>query len=82
MTRKLSNWSEPGQKPPRAGVWETCATQFGAKYYQHWNGMFYGLCSPSIEEAYENRSARTDCPLEETRFRGLATKPEENHESE
>ena len=76
MNRRLSDWSKPGENPPMVAVWETCDPRFTAKFYQHWNGTFYGVCSNSPQDAYRLRNFSTDWPISETCFRGLADKPE------
>ena len=76
MTRRLSKWSKPGEKPPRVGVWETCSPKFDTVFFQHWNGEFYGLCSDTPHDAYETRNIRSARKLKYARFRGLADKPE------
>lgn len=77
---KLSDWSEPGEKPPMAGVWETKLADEteGSETYQHWNGKFYGFCSESPSAAWYMRYRRTEVRLENTCFRGLADKPEQS----
>ncbi len=76
MTRKLSNWSEPGEKPPMVGVWETCYSDFSCVYFQYWNGKFYGSCANSPQQAYDVRNFRSYRNLKLARFRGLADKLE------
>ena len=78
MTRRLSDWSKPGEKPPRVGVWETklkWQSNLPYRIFQHWNGMFYGLgcASPEIASKYANIASSEQ---EIVRFRGLADKPE------
>ena len=76
MTRRLSKWSKPGEKPPMVGVWETRSPEFDNVFFQHWNGKFYGLCSDTPHDAYEGRHIRSMRTLKYACFRGLADKPE------
>ena len=73
MTRRLSDWSKPGEKPPMVGVWET---DFCNRSYQHWNGEWWGYASEAVDTAYENRGRPSYCCAAWVRFRGLADKPE------
>lgn len=37
-----SNWSEPGEKPPRVGVWKIKLRNSRTEYFMHWNGSWWG----------------------------------------
>lgn len=37
-----SDWSEPGEKPPRVGVWKIKLRDSRTEYYMHWNGSWWG----------------------------------------
>ena len=78
MTRRLSDWSKPGEPPPMVGVWETKLAHEteGCGTYQHWNGEFYGFCSLTPGIARGMRECLTGIPPEHICFRGLADKPE------
>ena len=75
MTRRLSNWSKPGEKPPMVGVWETHTGNFDT-LYQHWNGKAWGAYSISVDGAYRGQDRPSQSNPLRIRFRGLADKPE------
>ena len=72
MTRKLSNWSKPGEKPPMVGVW---LTDYGTRY-QYWDGRRWRCAMDSPRAAFNARGIESGCDQPTVRFRGLATKPE------
>ncbi len=73
MTRRLSDWSKPGEKPPMVGVWET--DYCGRASFNFWNGRTWGPSHQTVRAAYRFREGyqfRGETWL----FRGLADKPE------
>lgn len=78
MNRKLSNWSAPGERPPCVGVWETNDTKdirIGG-LYNYWNGKKWMGSAYSPSSAYLCREFKSCLDNKNTRFRGLAEKPE------
>jgi len=55
MSKKLSNWSAPGDKPPSVGVWQTKDRE-GRIAFNHWDGYGCGPSCTSVEAAYEARN--------------------------
>ena len=80
MTRKLSKWSKPGEKPPMVGVWMTdysAAMESRTAFtYQYWDGYSWKYAMPTVFWAYSMRREPSFCNQTTVRFRGLADKPE------
>lgn len=76
MTRKLSDWSKPGEKPPCVGVWETDYNSIGDGTYQWFNGNYFMHAASSPRYAFNLRHLKSNCNQFNVRFRGLAEKPE------
>ena len=77
MTRRLSDWSEPGEKPPMVGVWETdYRAAKNKRAFQYWNESFWGVRCDTEYEAKEYGWISSCCNADKIRFRGLADKPE------
>ena len=82
MTRRLSKWSKPGEKPPMVGVWETKLIDEpepdpnGVRFFQHWNGEFYGCTEATAQDAKTSAGNVSSICMEKICFRGLADKPE------
>lgn len=72
MTRKLSDWSKPGEKPRMVGVWET---DFLGGVYQYFNGERFRIAGYTPKEAWLFRRESSRCNQSAVRFRGLAEKP-------
>ena len=75
MTRKLSNWSKPGEKPPMVGVWETDPGG-GLRGFNYWDGECYGPTRATPFQAFLDRGLYKGKATHVWRFRGLARKPE------
>ena len=75
MTRRLSDWSKPGETPPMVGVWETDLGG-GLRGFNHWNGECYGPTRATPSEAFWDRGLYQCQATHTWRFRGLADKPE------
>ncbi len=77
MTRRLSDWSKPGEKPPMVGVWETDLFSGVDPVFQGWDGQCYGLpASTPTRAAFELQHCRIRIYRSTVCFRGLADKPE------
>ena len=76
MTRKLSNWSKPGEKPPMVGVWMTDFYLPPRYSYQYWDGNEWRCAAEAPGSAHELQYARSVCNPSTVRFRGLADRPE------
>ena len=79
MTRRLSDWSKPGEKPPMVGVWETDylrGRKTVRRCFQYWDGYRWHWADRTVQDAYEMRDASSACKQDAVRFRGLADKPE------
>lgn len=77
MTRRLSKWSKPGEKPPMVGVWKTdFRSTPDWPTYQYWNGREWKCAADSVQVAYVLRHKPSCCSQSTVRFRGLADKPE------
>ena len=73
MSKKLSNWSAPGDKPPSVGVWQTRDRE-GMIAFNQWDGYGYGPSSESAEDAYKSRNMYRFDGITRS-FRGLVNKP-------
>ena len=76
MTRRLSDWSKPGEKPPMVGVWMTNFYDAPDYSYQYWDGNEWRCAAEDPGSAHELRYAPSSCTQSTVRFRGLADKPE------
>lgn len=76
MTKKLSAWSQPGEKPPCVGVWETDYATDDGPTYQYWDGLAFRCAGFSPEDALWGKWRTSWCDQSMVRFRGLAEKPE------
>lgn len=75
MTKKLSAWGAPGEKPPCVGVWETDYINLESPTYQYWNGQVFKSADDTPFGAYTRRDQPSYCNQSKVRFRGLAEKP-------
>lgn len=69
MKYQKSDWSEVGEKPRCAGVWET-VDNWKIVSYNYWDGNKYGPSCATIREAYKTRSDYKLCG-DYWRFRGI-----------
>ncbi len=76
MTRKLSAWRKPGERPPCVGVWETDYGNKRRRVFQYWNGNVWGLKGRDPYDAMLYSGVVSCCNQSTIRFRGLADKPE------
>jgi hypothetical protein len=74
-----SDWSEPGEKPPRVGVWKIKLRDSRTEYYMHWNGSWWGYCAdtPYLAGGKVARSNRTGVDPAGVCFCGLLHPSEE-----
>lgn len=71
MSKELTPWFPGDAEPIRAGVYETRISR--RKTFQHWNGVFWGVYSPTPDVA--ERFRFTPSSFRSPRWRGLAKKP-------
>ena len=74
MTRKLSAWSKPGEKPPCVGVWETNYANKTEPTYQWFDGNKFMNAASSPSQAFLKRKIKSLCNQSTICFRGLAEK--------
>ena len=76
MTRKLSAWSKPGERPPCVGVWMTDYQNEFEPTYQYFDGAEFRVERATSDLAYLWRKVSSACTQSTIRFRGLTEKPE------
>lgn len=80
MTKKMTRWFGPDEKPVRVGVWQVCdAWECDSKEkhgFQYWNGSYFGLFAISAEKSESHLYASSRSCFQKHHWRGFTTDQE------